>query len=114
VLQRWSSLVAGALALAVLSPALAAPRYGVCTDQIKADVERRFGQAVTEIDYRLDNDTDMTTGFDGETNEAIVYVAECPGYYWYEVSADEYTCLDRPHYGKPPTYVRFRSANEGC
>jgi len=77
-------------------------------------MREHFAQTVTRIDYRLDNDADLPTGDDGSTNEAIVYVAECPGYHWFEVLTNEYGCRFQAHYGTVPNYLMYRGAEQGC
>jgi hypothetical protein len=47
-------------------------------------------------------------------SEAIVYVEECPGYYYFDINGDDYNCQRQAHIGRPPIYPLFRSANDGC
>jgi hypothetical protein len=90
----------------------AEPQYGICQSQIVADLEKRFQQKVTQIEFTY---TTGKSGRGGERNStALVYTDACPGYHVYDVYATDYDCESRAHYGTPPNYVRYRVSADGC
>ena len=92
--------------------AAAEPRYGICRPQIVADVEKRFQQKATEIEFTYTTDKSGRSGERKST--ALVYTDACPGYHVYDVYATEHDCESRAHYGTPPNYVRYRVSADGC
>ncbi len=103
----------GAMALAL--PAWAQgpePQFDVCRTQIERDVAERFGQTVTDILWRHVFDRDDMRRFN--FGQAIVSVAECPGWHFFDVRATADTCERQAHFGKVPNYVFYRSSGDGC
>ncbi len=90
----------------------AEPQYGICRPQVVADVEKRFQQKVTEIEFTYITDKNDSKGYRYST--ALVYTDVCPGYHAYDIYATEYDCKSRPHYRTPPNYVRYRVSGGGC
>ena len=90
----------------------AEPQYGICRTQVVADVEKRFQQQITSIEFTY---TTSKSGKSGELKSmALVYTDACPGYHVYDIYADEHNCEFRAHYGTPPNYIRFRVSAGGC
>jgi hypothetical protein len=117
---RWRhGLVAIALGsglvAAVPAASAAKPQRDVCRQQIESEVQRRFGQSVTRITYQFEHylpGRDPKGLFHG--NGALVYTGGCPGYHYFGIDASEHTCRSAAHYGRAPTYVRYRSSGDGC
>ena len=80
--------------------------------QIEADVEKRFQQKITSIEFTY------ITGKGGRGNDlkstALVYTNACPGYHGYDVYATEYDCEFRGQFGKAPNHIRYRVSGGGC
>lgn len=109
ILQRLL-LVAGSM-LASLAFAAQEPTFGVCEEQLVADVAERFNQNITEIDWSLHTSRDSRSGY---TSQAVVYTDGCPGYHVYDIFGKEYDCFHRAHYGDVRNYIRYRSSAGGC
>jgi hypothetical protein len=111
--QRHVVLLCAALA-AVVAPAgvSAEPNKGICRMQIEADVEKRFQQKITSIEFTY------ITGKGGRGEDlkstALVYTNACPGYHGYDVYATEYDCEFRVQFGKAPNHIRYRVSGGGC
>jgi hypothetical protein len=98
----------------VVAPAFvsAEPNEGICRMQIEADVENRFQQKITSIEF-----TYITSkgGLGSEQKStALVYTDACPGYHGYDIFATEYDCEFRAQYGKAPNHIRYRVSGGGC
>ena len=39
---------------------------------------------------------------------------ECPGYHYFELNADAFTCARHRHLAAVPPYAIYRSTGEGC
>lgn len=101
-----------ALLFAMVAAPAGAQRYEVCDAQVRAYVNERLGQTVEHIDYRWNYGHSISGRF--ENSEALVYVKECEGFHWFELLARPETCQTQAHYGTPPDYVLYRSANGAC
>jgi len=104
--------MAGAMA-SVPATAHAQPTGNICEDQIRAFVESSFGHTVTSVEFRYE-DLHASPGEPRLLSQAIVSVAQCPGYYFFEVIGDQYTCERQARYGHVPNLVIFRSRGDGC
>ena len=100
------------LCAALAAGAAARPNEGVCRMQIEADVEKRFGHAITNIEF-----TYITSkgglGSD-QKSTALVYTDACPGYHAYDIYATEYECEFQAQYGEAPNRIRYRVSGGGC
>ncbi len=109
----WVRAGIGALALVV--PPWAAgeePQFDVCRKQVERAVAERFGQTVTNIVWRhMYDEFDMRRMNFGQ---AIVSVAECPGWHYFAIRAIADTCESQAHFGNVPNYVFYRSSGDGC
>ncbi len=90
----------------------AVPNEGICRIQIEADVEKRFQQKITSIEFTY---IQSKGGLGSEQKStALVYTDACPGYHGYDVYATEYECEFQAQIGKPPNHVRYRVSGGGC
>lgn len=80
--------------------------------QIEADVEKRFQQKVTSIEFTYI--TSQGGRGNGLKSTALVYTDACPGYHGYDVFATEYDCEHQAQYGKAPNHIRYRVSGGGC
>jgi len=90
----------------------AEPNKGVCRMQIEADVQKRFQQNITSIEF-----TYITSkgGLGSEQKStALVYTDACPGYHGYDIYATEYECEFQAQIGKAPNHIRYRVSGGGC
>ena len=88
------------------------PQYEVCRTQLERAVGERFGQTVTNVLWRhIYDEYDMRRMNYGQ---AIVSVAECPGWHFFDVRATADTCETQAHYGAGPRYIFYRSSGGGC
>ncbi len=107
------ALLGAALAAGVVPAGVVAEsNTGICRTQIEADVEKRFRQNVTSIEFTY------ITGKGGQGNDrkstALVYTDACPGYHVYDIFATEDDCEFRAQYGKAPNHIRYRVSGGGC
>lgn len=84
----------------------------VCRPQLDADVERRFGQKITKIDYTWITDKSGRSG--DRTSKALIYTDGCPGYHGYELFATQFDCESQVYYGTVPNKVRYQVSGDGC
>jgi len=106
------ALLAVLMALAMGRAALALDaEYGVCEEQIATDLDARFRQKVSRIDWTF---VSYRVSEAGLKSQALVYTDDCPGYHVYDVFATDHDCLSRVHYGTVPNYVRYRVSEAGC
>ena len=113
--QRRRHIVLLCVALAeVVSPAgiSAEPNKRICRMQIEADVENRFQQKITSIEFTYAT-SKQGPGADKKST-ALAYTDACPGYHGYDVFATEYDCEFRAQYGKAPNHIRYRVSGGGC
>ena len=105
-------LCAGLAATAAPAGVSAEPNKGICRMQIEADVEKRFQQKITSIEFTYFMDKG---GLGSEKKStALVYSDACPGYHGYDIFATEYDCESRAQFGKAPNHVRYRVSGGGC
>jgi hypothetical protein len=99
--------------LALLSLPLAAEdaEYGICEEQIAADLQIRFGQRISKVDWSFESSLE---GLSGLKSQALVYTDDCPGYHVYDIYATDHDCVGRVHYGQIPNYIRYRTSEAGC
>ena len=112
--RRATPAVVGALALAGclgIEPG-EQPRFDVCRQQIRDFVRDAFEQHVTGIEFYYVYERRDLRRWD--YSKAIVSVAECPGYHYFEVRATADMCETQPHYGSQPSYLRHLGAFDGC
>lgn len=102
------------LVLAGTVRAAGADDGNVCAAQIRDYLAGRFGQTVTAIEFRYRSQQGRGTGGQSMLSQAIVSVAECPGYHFFELNADDYKCESQAHLGSIPNYLIYRSAGDGC
>ena len=106
-------VIAAAAAAWLAAPAPAAEPGNVCEAQIRAYVKRNFGTTVTEVEFRYE-DQQSSPGEPMLLSQALASAAECPGFYFFEVIGDEFTCERQARIGHAPTLVIFRSRGDGC
>ena len=113
--SRW---LRGALAaLAALPPFTAADDAtsgNVCAQQIGDYLARNNGQTVTAIEFRYVERRGGSRSEPRTLTQAVVQVAECPGYHFFEVTGNQYVCELQAHIGSVPNYVIYRSSGDGC
>jgi hypothetical protein len=85
--------------------------FGICEEQIAADLEIRFAQAISKVDWSFESSLD---GLSGLKSQALVYTDSCSGYHVYDIYATDHDCLHRVHYGQIPNYIRYRTSEAGC
>lgn len=96
-----------ALLMCVGAP-LAEEPYPACRASIEAQVARQFAQRVTQIEWRMA----FTRQYPLRGHSAaLVHVAECPGYHYFEMSATSWKCAQPPG---SEVVVRYRSSGGGC
>lgn len=106
---RWLVILA---AVSLSRPSAAEDaEYGICEEQIAADMKTRFGQRISRVDWSFET---AFTGESGLKSQALVFSDACPGYHVYDVFATIHDCLSRTHYGTTPNYIRFRVSEAGC
>ena len=88
------------------------PQFDVCLRQIETFVSQHFGQHVTNVEFFYVYERRDLQRWDW--SKAVVRVAECPGYHYFEIMATADTCELLPHYGRQPNYVFYRGAFDGC
>ncbi len=111
--QRHVVLLCAALAAAVAPAGISAePNKGICRMQIEADVENRFQQKITSIEFTYISSRSGRGG--DKKSTALVYTDACPGYHGYDVFGTEYDCEFRAQYGKAPNRIRYRVSGGGC
>ena len=84
----------------------------ICAQQVIADVKQRFNHDVSRVELYWDYGSSPESSI--ETGSAVAYVAQCEGYYWYEVFAARNTCDHLAHHGQVQDYISFRSINGAC
>ena len=80
--------------------------------QIEVDVENRFQQKVSSIEFTYV--TSRTGRGSDKKSTALVYTDACPGYHAYDVFATEFDCEFRAQYGEAPNHIRYRVSGGGC
>ena len=108
-----TTLGVAVLALVSSSTSVAADDdRNVCAQQISDIVSERFGHTVKSIEFRYMEQKSLDSIWN--VSQAIVLVNECPGYHFFEINGDDFTCERQAHIGKVPIYVWYRSSGEGC
>ena len=110
----WAARAVAVLAAAALPTLAAAQGSGnVCEDQIRKIVASKFGQTVSRVEFRYQ--TNLQTG-SGQMmlSQALAYPAECPGWHFFDVLGDDFTCERQAGAGQAATLVNYRSSGDGC
>jgi hypothetical protein len=102
-----------ALGLALPLAATAQQSDNVCEDQIRNFVARNFAQTVTRVDFRYE-ELNPSPREARILTQALAYVEECPGYHFFEVIGDDYTCERQARIGRIPNLIIYRSSGDGC
>ena len=82
--------------------------YPACRAALEADVGKRFSQSITSIDWRL---VETRGRPDLGMSSALVYVAECPGYHYYEIAGTSWQCAQS---AGTSVVLNYRSSGDGC
>jgi hypothetical protein len=115
-LKTLTATVAVTIALAIGSAtaAQAAPRYGVCRQQISDYVEQQLGLKLTRIEVQSYAERSPPISL-LDVGSALAYVEGCSGFHGFEIRGSEDECEHIPHYGTSSgSYIRYEGAFEGC
>ena len=103
-----------ALAIGSATAAQAAPRYGVCRQQISDYVEQQLGLKLTRIEVQSYAERSPPISL-LDVGSALAYVEGCSGFHGFEIRGREDECEHIPHYGTSSgSYIRYEGAFEGC
>jgi hypothetical protein len=90
------------------------PAYKVCEQQIVSYVEHELGQHITDLDITYAEKRISLGLIPFHRGTAVVHVDACDGYHVFDVYGTWEDCIARPHYGRPPPYVSYRTSGGGC